>query len=264
MRPGPRRSTICAPWLDLERPEHLLLSVVASMKVSALRVVWTVVVLVAVMAPPAARAGSKTYDLGVLLNRPHPLADGAGGTAEPAPPPSLARLPRPHAPPANALAVFGGWLTDNNFEEVFVPWELDFRSSGVVGLAGARRLGGYGKHLDFESEGQVVRHIGKQDHWEFNLPFVTRWKTFPWDDKIDTSVAFGIGPSYATEVPNQEVAMDGDSQQWLVYWVMEAAMGPPRSDWEGLFRLHHRSGAFGVVADDGGSNILTLGVRRRF
>ncbi len=48
-----------------------------------------------------------------------------------------------------------------------------------------------------------------QDHWEFNLPIVARWEAFPWDDVIDTSLAFGIGPSYASEIPKVEVANGG-------------------------------------------------------
>ena len=54
------------------------------------------------------------------------------------------------------------------------------------------------------------------------------------------------------------------SQQWLVYWMVEVELAPPESPWSGFGRLHHRSDAFGLVADDGGSNALVLVARRRF
>ena len=34
--------------------------------------------------------------------------------------------------------------------------------------------------------------------------------------------------------------------------------------WSVIARLHHRSTAYGVFADSGGSNFLALGIRRRF
>ena len=163
-----------------------------------------------------------------------------------------------------AVTVFGGWMTDNDWQDVFTPWNLDFRHATLLGVAGSRRIWRYDDNISFEVEGQVVRYFGKQDNWEFNLPFLVRWAPFPWDDKIDTSIAFGFGPSYASEVPSEEVAREGDSQRWLVYWVFELALGLPDSKWRGVFRLHHRSEAFGIVADEGGANSLVIGVRRQF
>ncbi|MBE9544702.1 MAG: hypothetical protein IMF02_09445, partial [Proteobacteria bacterium] len=52
----------------------------------------------------------------------------------------------------------------------------------------------------------------------------------------------------------------------LVYWFGEIAFGPPDSNWAGVFRIHHRSGAFGLIADrgEGGSNTLAVGLKYRF
>ena len=163
-----------------------------------------------------------------------------------------------------AIAVFGGLLTDNNWEEAFVPWTLDFRDSTFLGLAASHGIGRFDHRLGFEIEGQVVRHFGDQDHWEFNLPIIGRWEAFPWDEVVDTSLAFGVGPSYASEKPKVEVANAGDSRRVLVYWMMELELGPPGKGWSAIFRLHHRSGAFGLVADEGGSNAMVVGLRQRF
>ncbi len=131
--------------------------------------------------------------LGLVL--PHPAVAGEGSDSTKDKP--------------SAIAVFGGIVTDNNWEDTLVPWNLDYRESLVAGLAISHRIGRFDDRLSFEIEGQVVRHFGDQDHWEFNLPIVARWEGFPWDDVIDTSLAFGIGPSYASEIPTVEVANGG-------------------------------------------------------
>ena len=163
-----------------------------------------------------------------------------------------------------AIAVFGGLLTNNHWEEAFVPWTLDFRDSTLVGFAASHGIGRFGHRFGFEVEGQIVHHFGDQDHWEFNLPIIGRWEALPWDEVIDTSLAFGIGPSYASDKPKVEVANDGDSRRLLVHWMMEIEVGAPDKSWSAIFRLHHRSGAFGLVADEGGSNAMVIGLKQRF
>ena len=164
----------------------------------------------------------------------------------------------------SAIVVFGGLMTDNTWEDALVPWDLDYRDSTLVGLAVSHGIGRSDRRFGFEIEGQVVRHFGDQDHWEFNFPIVGRWKAFPWDGVVDTSLAFGIGPSYASEKPKVEVTNKGDSQRLLVYWMAEIEVGPPDKGWSAIFRIHHRSGAFGLVADEGGSNAIVIGFRQRF
>jgi hypothetical protein len=56
----------------------------------------------------------------------------------------------------------------------------------------------------------------------------------------------------------------GTTKQWLVYWFSEIALGPPDSNWALVLRLHHRSTAFGLLAEEGGSNTLTTGLKFRF
>lgn len=119
--------------------------------------------------------------------------------------------------------------------------------------------------LELEAEGQVARYFGDQDHWEFNvMPIVARWHRFPWSDRVSTSAAFGLGVSYASTLPGVEVEIEGESEQFLVYWMLEATAGPVDSPWAFTLRLHHRSVAWGLMADDGGMNAVGLGVRYRF
>jgi hypothetical protein len=164
-----------------------------------------------------------------------------------------------------AITVYGGQMTDNDWLDPFASESIELRDSWLIGLAGSKELKTFFDHLVVEFEGQVVRHLGEQDHWEFNAPIIFRWEKFPWDNVVDTSVAYGIGPSYATKVPSEEVAREGDSDRWLVYWMIEIELGLPRiQDWSAIVRLHHRSEAWGVVADEGGSNVLAIGLKYRF
>lgn len=162
-----------------------------------------------------------------------------------------------------ALVLFAGRMTDNRWHEI-ARVDVRFRDAYLAGAGVSRRAGELFGSLDIELEGQVVRHFRGQTHWEFNGAVVGRWARFPWTERLPTSLAFGIGPSYATETPSEEVAREGASERLLVYWLTEVEVGLPGRPWSAMARLHHRSEAFGVVADKGGSNWIALGIRLRF
>lgn len=164
-----------------------------------------------------------------------------------------------------AAAAFGGVMLDNTFEQVFTPWDLEIEDSYFVGGALSARVAQPLESLEIEIEGQLVRHFGGQTHWELNAPLiVVRWTNFFWDDYLDTSAAFGVGPSFASETPSLEVENEGESQSAMVYWMAEFAFDLPAENWELLTRLHHRSTSYGLFGDDGGANALALGLRRKF
>ena len=163
------------------------------------------------------------------------------------------------------LALYVGQLSEEKWEQAILPG-AEFSDATIVVAAGswtvARWLDG---KLSCELEAQIGKYFGDQDHWEFNLPIIGfRWHRFPWDRYLATSFAWGIGPSYATEIPPVELETNEDSSRWLVYWYGEFTFGPPAAGWELMLRLHHRSDAFGLVAEDGGSNAVCGGLRYRF
>jgi hypothetical protein len=182
----------------------------------------------------------------------HPAADGDASPSEEL---DNRRL--------NAVTVFGGRLTDNKWMDIALVNDVRLRDSYMVGGALTREVLGT-SNWAIELEGQIVRHFGDQDNWEFNGVALARWRAFPWNGTLPTSVAFGFGPSYATEVPEEEARIEPDSARLLVYWTFELELGLPEFPWSAMFRLHHRSAAYGVVAEDGSSNILALGLRYRF
>lgn len=164
-----------------------------------------------------------------------------------------------------ALATYAGRLTKEKWEQSILP-DAEFADATIVVAAGSWTVARFfDDKLSCELEAQVGKYFGDQDHWEFNLPIIGfRWHRFPWDRHVATSFAWGIGPSYATEIPPIEIETSGSSSRWLIYWYGELTLGPPAAGWEALLRLHHRSDGFGTVAEDGGSNAVCGGIRYRF
>jgi hypothetical protein len=147
-----------------------------------------------------------------------------------------------------ALTLYSGYMTKEVWFNT-ISHDTVFAHANIVVVAASWTFSQWwhGK-LAWELEGQVGKYFGAQENWEFNLPIVSfRWHPFPWDPLVDTSFAWGIGPSYATREPEVEIDISDETSQWLIYWYGEVTFGPPAASWEVLFRLHHRSGGFGLV-----------------
>jgi len=155
----------------------------------------------------------------------------------------------------------GGW-EDVMVNPAFSKYVDDYLVVAALSTDYAHYRGGA---LQLEAEGQVAYNFGEQHHWEFNaVPIVVRWLEFPWNQTISTSVAAGLGLSYATHVPEVEVELEGESEKLLVYWFAEITAGPVDAPWSVLLRLHHRSVAYGLLGEEGGMNGIGLGLRYRF
>jgi len=143
--------------------------------------------------------------------------------------------------------------------------ELEFADAYLAALALSYTLARYRENaLSVETEGQMVYNFGDQSHWEFNGLLASRWHRFPWNERLATTMAFGLGLSYATEVPEVEIALEGSSERLLIYWVLETTLAPPGARWAASIRLHHRSTGFGLLAEEGGMNALAAGLRFEF
>ena len=167
-----------------------------------------------------------------------------------------------------AVTVYGGRISsETGWEDILLnPFGSQYVDAFLVAGALSRSYAGYrGGDLVLEAEGQVAWNFGDQHHWEFNVaPIMARWQRFPWSHRLDTSAAFGLGLSYATEVPEVEVEIEGESHQLLIFWVAELTAGPVLAPWAVSLRLHHRSVAWGLMGDEGGMNAVGLGIRYGF
>lgn len=128
----------------------------------------------------------------------------------------------------------------------------------------------YQEHLEgalrVEYELNAAYNFGEQDHWELNVaPIGLRWQRFPWDHYLHSSLAFGLGVSYAFDRPEVEQRLENDTQQFLLFWQLELTAGPLDGPWSAVLRLHHRSPGWGVMGvADGGMNAPSLGFRYSF
>jgi hypothetical protein len=165
-----------------------------------------------------------------------------------------------------AVTVYGGRMSNSDFGDTLTG-RTDFVDAYVlVGALAWTFARVYENALSFEIEGQVGKWFGNQHNWEFNLPVVVRWSKFPWGKYVATSLAYGLGPSYASKEPEEEIELNDSTKKFLVYWFGELTLGPPESNWAASLRIHHRSGAYGLIEEQGrgGSNTLAVGVKYRF
>jgi hypothetical protein len=165
-----------------------------------------------------------------------------------------------------ALTLYQAVLTDDPIEDVLLG-QADYDSNfQLTALALSKTIPVDDTRYDLEWELQAIKHTRGQDHEEFNALLAARWYPLPWDGYLNTDVAVGFGLSYATELPEFEVANKDDAEELLAYILVEFEFKPQSwESWSLVVRSHHRSGVFGLFNGvEGASNSLGLGVKYRF
>jgi hypothetical protein len=166
------------------------------------------------------------------------------------------------------VTFYGGRYSDDSLGDILVNKPLNFENSIIAVLAFSKTLYAKAPSYQWEVEAQFGKHFREQTHWEFNIAAIFRWKRFPWNQYLRTSLAIGDGLSYATEVPPLELSSHTNegATRLLNYIVIEMTVAPPQvSHWSIVARIHHRSGIYGIFDDvRGGSNILGAGVKFEF
>lgn len=147
-----------------------------------------------------------------------------------------------------AVTVYSGPLGTQNTSKLFSDFDFE---SGLVALAVAKKLGSiWQNNLDFEFEAQAVQHFHKQSHFELNpAVLVARWKSFPWNKTLSTTMAIGDGLSIAMKKPRLELKRRGrkECSRVLNYVMAEVTFSlPTLPQWALVARYHHRSGMFGT------------------
>ena len=102
--------------------------------------------------------------------------------------------------------------------------------------------------------------------YEFDPYIGFRWANFPWNKTVMTTFALGEGISYASHVPAIERSNSKETKQLLNYMLVEVTVAAPAYPrLQLMFRIHHRSGAFGLYgAGNSGSNVIGLGIKYLF
>ena len=163
------------------------------------------------------------------------------------------------------LTLYGARLSPDNLGET-LALQAKYEDSYLVALSVSKRVSSFRELIDIEIEGQAVKHFGDQTNWEFNWLPVIRWLPFPWDAFIDTSIATGVGLSYAAETPQVENIGENDTPKLLGYLMLEFAFSLPKpSKYLFVARVHHRSGANGLFGGRlDASNAIGFGIKYIF
>lgn len=176
-----------------------------------------------------------------------------------------------------AVSVFAGPRLDTHMVSVFgisnfvAPTRYQYGNSWITGGTFSRRLLSVGP-VDFEGEVGAGKRWGSLGEGEGWLALYGRWTWFPWNEYVRTTVAVSTGLTLATGNPRYEVRREGVKGAYVLHYLSpEITFAPPKSQWEGFLRLHHRSGGGDFIGDtsifkgaSGGAQYLVSGIRYRF
>ena len=150
---------------------------------------------------------------------------------------------------------------------LYQPANVDLSSTYLAAVNIDYRL--YGPRvvpIQFEGEVDFDKHFGEADEYEVVVAPVVRWTSFPWNRYLYTNVRVAaMGISYVTGVSAWERENSGNDRgsNLLQFGALEIAFAARKdSPGEFFFRVHHRSGIFGLINGvNGGSNYLSCGYR---
>ncbi len=108
----------------------------------------------------------------------------------------------------------------------------------------------------------VVDENGRSPFLDYSASFQVRWRDFPWNHVVRTSVAMGLGISYSEKVYLMDIQRhpDRDRSHLKFNWPIQATLAHPAHPRHQLMLfVAHQSG--GRIFDRGGVNSLGLGYR---
>ena len=170
-----------------------------------------------------------------------------------------------------AIYVFAGSSVATNVQDIFFkpigPTAWNYSGGSVVGGAVSRRIATVFEIFDVDGEFGTAKRFGDQTEGEFWGAFYVRFLAFPWNGYLYTTLGLSTGLSYATGISQFEKdhsKLDPPAGTHIQhYFAPELTFAlPQHKERQLVFRLHHRSGMFGIVSGAlSGSTYITAGVR---
>jgi hypothetical protein len=165
-----------------------------------------------------------------------------------------------------SLVLFAGALSENKLGFSLLPPDR-FRNDFLSGLGLNWQFYRHGDTWDLELEPMFVQHFGSADFGELAAVVMARWRKFPWNECLPTTVAVGEGLSYVDQIPEIETRGPGVGpinhlNNLLIFEATFALASQPRT--AVVLRLHHRSVAFNLFGENNESNFFCLGLRYNF
>jgi hypothetical protein len=163
-----------------------------------------------------------------------------------------------------SVLVFGGPVSLNDWGQLVSLDNVEYSDANILGVAGGLSWDLPHPRFRFSMEAQVARYFGFQESWEVNLVpamihYVPRDGLGPLQ-----SVGFGLGFSYASDLPEVELARGEETTREKWYWALEAAFETGNPDREYVLRIHHRSTGAGTIGDGRSTNAVVIGLRQVF
>jgi hypothetical protein len=140
---------------------------------------------------------------------------------------------------------------------------LTFEESFLITGAINRTIWEKTNKFALEMEGQLTKYLETGGPFATNGVIVGRLLDTPWQPAVDVNIAIGAGLSYAFGIPPIESEHLARTSKTLFYLLFEVDFNPLGDErFRTVFRIHHRSGIFGLFDDvTGGSDYLCLGLK---
>ncbi len=164
-----------------------------------------------------------------------------------------------------AVMLYGGFGSPTPLPQILRIRELEPTLDGILTVGAHYRLATDRKWVSFELESTLSQHLEQWGRLSLGMAAVLRFHQPPWRSWVESTFAVGNGLSYATEPPDIERRYLTRTSRWLYHLVFELTFHlKSMPEWELLFRIHHRSGIFGIFDNvSGGSDFICLGLRYR-
>lgn len=108
----------------------------------------------------------------------------------------------------------------------------------------------------------VFDENGRSPFLDYNVSFLIRWRDFPWNDHVLTSIGTGVGLSYSDKVPAMDIQRhpDEDRSHLKFDWPIQLTFAhPDHPEHQFFLFIAHQSG--GKFFDTGGINSIGIGYR---
>lgn len=176
------------------------------------------------------------------------------------------------------ISAFYGRMTDTILNRVLRFKDIELGQAKLYSLEGAYQLAPDNLLRRFLQPALSTIFVGVNGTYEddlngtiyeFNPFLMLRWQHFPWDKYIVTTFDFGEGLSFASGLPEREtrdIQKAENARKFLNLLIFEVTAAlPSHPDWQIVYRIHHRSGVFGLFSPGiTGSTAIQIGIRHQF
>lgn len=173
-----------------------------------------------------------------------------------------------------SVYVFAGSSVATNVQDIFFkpigPTAWKYSGGSIVGGAFSRRIATVFDMFELDTEIGTAKRFGDQTEGEFWGALYVRFIAFPWNNYIYTTLGLSTGLNYATGISQFEKdhsTLDPPAGTHIQhYFSPELTFAlPEHKERQLVFRLHHRSGMYGIISGAmSGSTYITAGVRLWF